>query len=196
MTMSDGVPVPTTPPVPAPASEPSTAQLPTDHGTGANAGQTQTVTDAGQDAGRRYTQEDIDRVVSERLNRQRAQLAREAEEGRLKAQQEWQRLATQHEARVKELEPQLEALQAGLEARDAELLKTVKAETKDWPPEAKALIPHEGDALAQMAAVDKARALVAKLGEPGEPNKSLVDREMDRLRATGTYGNRQPAPHP
>jgi hypothetical protein len=164
-----------------------------------------------------FTQDDLDRRIAHLVAKERAaadqrvQAERDAiEKDKLRAQQEWQKLAEQHETRVKELQPQLDALTKGIEARDAELLKTVKAETKDWPPEAKALIPAEGDALAQMAAVSSARALVAKLGEPGprtpgntpgprpagEPNKSLVDREMDRLRATGTYGNRQPAPHP
>lgn len=209
MTMPDGSAAtgapPASAPVPPPATAPATAQAPTDHGTGTNAG-TQPHAHA-QDAERRYTQEDIDRVVSERLNRQRAQLARESEEARLKGQQEWQQLATQHETRVKELEPRLEALEAAIAARDEILLKTVRTETKDWPAEAKALIPQDGDALAQMAAVDKARALVAKLAEPGprtpgnapgpraagEPNKTLVEREMERLRATGVYGNRAPA---
>lgn len=188
---------------------------PTDDGTGPNAG---TQTSRAAEPERRYTQDDIDRVVSERLNRQKAQLAREAEEARLKAQQEWQLLAQKHESRVKELEPTLEQMGEAIKARDALLLATVKAETKDWPAEAKALVPHEADALAQMAAVDKARPLVAKLAEqasgaagtqqgsqnwrppgntPGprpaqEPNKSLVERELERLRATGVYGNRGP----
>jgi hypothetical protein len=60
-----------------------------------------------------------------------------AEQQRLKEQGQWQGLAEQATARVKELEP----VQEDYKALSALLADQIKAQTKDWPKEVKDLLP-------------------------------------------------------
>jgi predicted nuclease with TOPRIM domain len=84
-----------------------------------------------------------------------------AEEKRLAEQGEFKALAEKHETRVKELEPVQERY-----SKLAELTsQRIQSEIKDWPAEAKALLPagENIDPLALMDAVDKVRPIVEKL---------------------------------
>lgn len=89
--------------------------------------------------------------------------AAKAEEERLAKQEEWQELAQKRQERIGELEPQAE-----LAAQYEEMvIAQVESEIEDWPDEAKALIPDDADTMAMIAAVKRARPLVAKLADAG-----------------------------
>lgn len=147
----------------------TTSTTSTDHGTGTNAGtQTQqTTTETTTSSERSFTQAQLDDIVKDRLNRQRAQLQQEQDMAALKAKAEWQPVAEKAEAELKELKPQLETLQGRIKTYEERLIKQVKETIKDWPAEAKALIPADADADTQMAAVEKARPLVERLSGTG-----------------------------
>lgn len=181
-----------------PTTQTTTTATTTENGTGTNAGtQTPTIPDP-TTTERTFSQAQLDDIVKDRLNRQRAQLQQEREQEAMKAQAKWEPLAQQHEARVKELEPQVTTLTDRIQGYEDILIRSVEAEIKDWPAEAKALIPAEADALAQMAAVEKARPLIAKItgataqgnGPGPRPRAGQQNNEQSvetLLRNTGRY---------
>lgn len=124
-----------------------------------------------------------------------------AEEQQLREQGQYKELAEQHESRVKELEP----IQERYNALSLRIRAQVRAETKDWPPELKDLVPGEEVAAEeQLAAIEKLRPVLKKLQEqargsvPGnrpDPKPSAMTPEqtrqeqLEKLRATGKYSN-------
>src|SRR4030095_13010946 len=68
--------------------------------------------------------------------KQRREAAKQLED-KAKEQGEWQKVAEQREARVKELEP----IQERYAALATLLTGQIKAQTKDWPKEVKDLLP-------------------------------------------------------
>lgn len=143
----------------------------------------------GGDSGKeepKFTQADLDRLIKDRLERERAAAAAKAQKDKeaaeaekLKEQAEWKTLAEQHEGRVKELEPQIEAIKAERDALAEIVTARVAAEIKDWPAEVKALIPDDGGLLVRLAAVEKARPIAAKLIEaPKVPGNGYDPRPL------------------
>lgn len=119
---------------------------------------------------KRFTQADLEHQINERLTRERTAAATKAQKDKdaadaeaLKVQAKWQELATQHEAKVKDLEPQLEALTAERDKLREHLANVVAAETKDWPKEVTDLLPATDDVLVRFEAVSRTRALAARL---------------------------------
>ncbi len=142
--------------------------------------------DAGGDKGggeKVFTQADVDRLIGERLKREREaqeKKEREAEEQRkaeeAKQQGEWQKLAEQHEGKVKELTAALETATAELEGLkkivQAQLDEGLKALPKDVLD--LDLVPGEDRPLTErLAGLAKAQAVAARIkggsNTPGTP---------------------------
>lgn len=171
------------------------------NGTGTNAG------NEGED--KRFTQAQLDAAIKERLDRERKGAADKAAKDKadadaqtLKEQLKFQELADRHEARVKELEPTVEALTAERDTLAKHLTEIVAAETKDWPKEVKDLLPAEdAGVLARYEAVARTRPLAERLGGtdtrqrgngPGpKPNgaagQQTSETIVEQKRASGMY---------
>lgn len=99
---------------------------------------------------------------------------KKAEEARLIAQGEFQKLAEKHAARVQELEP----LQGRFETLSTLITGQIEAQIKDWPAEVKTFDPGVDASVEQrLAWVEKSKPLIEKLqqqaqsGRPGNaPN--------------------------
>lgn len=149
--------------------------------------------------------EDLQRQIAElrkenashrRKFQEQTQASQAAEEARLKEQGEFQKLAEQHQSRVKELEPISEKYTQLTELVSAQ----IKAQTKDWPPEIKTFDPGENASIEdRLAWMEKSKPLIEKLqaSKPGNgPNpkpsqgsaKEAAQTAFDKLRATGQYG--------
>ncbi len=125
---------------------------------------------------------------------------RAAEEERLKAQGEHEKLAAQAKAEVAKLEPALEAAVAERDALREHLNSYISKQAKDWPADYRALIPEGDDALARWQAFERVQKVVPGVGAPrtpgnspspaprGQPDKSLVDIELERLSKSGAFG--------
>lgn len=122
-----------------------------------------------------------------------------AEEQKLREQGEFQKLAEQHQARVKELEPTVERYQ-----KLSDLVhEQIKAQVKEWPDEVKTLVPDKNTPVEErLTALEKLKPLAEKFAvqargaQPGNaPNPRPSDNvgstdvksAMERLRASGTY---------
>lgn len=97
----------------------------------------------GGDTERRYSQAEVDAILKERLDRAKRKADEETErrrqqeeQDRAKQQGEWQKLAEQHEARVKELEPVV----AKADRYEAALKTHLEAQRKDLPAHITALL--------------------------------------------------------
>lgn len=126
---------------------------------------------------------------------------RAAEEERLKAQGEHEKLAAQAKARVSELEPQLKSAETERDALREHLNGYIGKQTKDWPADYRALVPEGDDALARWQAFERVQKVAPGAGAPrtpgntpspaprgnGQPTKSLVDQEKERLLGTGWF---------
>jgi hypothetical protein len=96
----------------------------------------------------------------EAAQKKQEQAAAKALEERLKQQGEFQKLAEQHEARVKELEPTVERYTA----LTSLVSEQIEAQIKDWPAEAKIFDPGKDVPIEQrLDWMNKAKALVDKL---------------------------------
>lgn len=156
------------------------------------------------DPDKQFSQADVDRILSERLEREREKSKRDTEEAKRKATEaaleqnkEFEKLATERKAALEavsakaaELEPKVEALTKRAEAAEAAVAEFVKAEV-----EALKLSEALQDAIKDKAPVDrlrwltKHRAELAKSngnGVPGSPDadtgaKKLSDEERRKL---------------
>jgi hypothetical protein len=159
----------------------------------------------------RFTQAELDQHINARLQRERdaaaAKAAKDkeaAEAERQKAQGEWQQLATSHESRVKELEAFQTQHDSTVDAYDKALSRRIKAETADWPTEAKDALPKDATALELADAVERLRPMVARMTSTtppgrtpgnsasprpsgGVPGRTAVDEERAALRSSGKY---------
>lgn len=106
-----------------------------------------------------------------KAEQERATAKTKEDEEKLKATQEWEKLASQREARIKALEP--------LEADNLELTelltKYIDGETKNWPAEVKDTAPKGEVSAKEMAAwANSHRALAEKLMSSAAPQKPPV----------------------
>lgn len=122
----------------------------------------------------KFTQEDVDRIIRERLaeekrrnETQAEKIKRQAEDEAKAKQGEYQALAEQRAARIAELEPVAEQ-----NTRLQELMeRQIKDRLKNLPEEIRAMQP-DGDVLARFDWLSKAEAAAAKLQaarSPGTP---------------------------
>jgi len=161
---------------------------------------------------KQYSQVDMDKAIEQRLARERKQAEdkaaserQAAEEQALKQRQEWQKLAEQHEARVRTLEPQLQTTQERLGALADRINKQIDAGIKEWPLEARKMIPASDDVTGRQDAYDNLRALMEKQAaavaaatppprQPGTPQRQprpagpeAGPSVEEQLRASGRY---------
>jgi hypothetical protein len=128
----------------------------------------------------KFTQADVDRLITARLAREREQAEAKATRAReqqaadtLVAQGQFQALAEQHARRAEQLEAELSQQNAFVDRYADSLRKINRARIKDWSDEAKALIPRgdDVDPVEQAEAIERAAALVERLraleGSPG-----------------------------
>jgi hypothetical protein len=161
--------------------------------------------------GAQYTQEDVDRLVAERLGSARAEAeaaatrAREqAEEQRLKAAGAWEKIAEERAGKVGELESINSQHEADLDAYREALRKHNKAQMADWPAVLRDAVPHgeDDDPLDVARAIESHRGVAKELaggasGRGGVPGLGSAPRpapgpdaaeQVDRyLRSRGTY---------
>lgn len=136
----------------------------------------------------------------EAAKQKQEQLAAKALEDRLKQQGEFQKLAEQHEAKVKELEPTVERYTA----LTSLVSEQIEVQIKDWPAEAKIFDPGKDAPIEQrLDWMNKAKALVDKLNanatpqprhgngpnpKPASPTPEGFQEKIDRqLRTSGKY---------
>lgn len=138
----------------------------------------------------------LNKFEDDKIKQEKA--AAKALEERLKQQGEFQKLAEQHESRVKELEPTVERYTQ----LSSLVSQQIEAQIKDWPPEAKIFDPGKDAPIEQrLDWMNKAKALVDKLQaqpqtRPGNaPNprpasptpEGLQQRLETQLRSSGKY---------
>lgn len=137
--------------------------------------------DGGNKSEKTFTQAELNAAIDERLKRERAKSEKDAQKVRddaaaeaAKKNGEWQTLAEQREARVKELEalqPTLEQTQAERDAMKAALEDVVKAERKDLPAHITALLD-KLPLLEQREWLAKNKAELMKTASGGTPKPS------------------------
>ncbi|HEY3310564.1 MAG TPA: hypothetical protein VGK00_02885 [Anaerolineales bacterium] len=145
-----------------------------------------------QEAEKVFTQADLDRIIKERLEREKttrekaaAKAKEEAEAEGLKKSEEWQSLAKRLEARVGELEPASEQVTRYKSALD----KYLEAEKKDLPKHVLVLL-EKLDPVDQMEYLSANRDDIGKAskggeGVPASPNpkaRSLSEEEKEAAR--------------
>jgi hypothetical protein len=164
---------------------------------------TQTATTADE---KRFTQADLDRIINERLAREkdaekeRVKRAQEQakEQERIKAG-ELQAVAEERAAKLAELEPKVETLTATVTARDELIEKLITPRIKALPDEFRDLLP-DSDIAARVNAlikVEKAAEKAAAQRNPGTPsgprgsgatNTAIAPTDaIARKRASGDY---------
>lgn len=130
--------------------------------------------DAGQTGSdKQFNQADVDRIVKQRLEDDRRARKREADEQKAKEQGEWQQVATQHESRVKELEPQIETVTSERDSYATLVDTLIKPRLKALPDELRALMPDEATPQQRVEQLIKLEAAASKLqGQrtPGTPS--------------------------
>ena len=103
--------------------------------------------------------------------------AQETEEKRLKEQAEWQKLAEGHEAKVKELEPQVTTLTEKVTAYEAKIVELLEAKIKALGEAAKAAVdnlPGSPDTLQKLSWLNANEALFKTTPALGPGNQTKI----------------------
>jgi len=109
-------------------------------------------------------------AVAVRFQKERDDEKAKADETALKERQEWQKLAEQKDARVKELEPQVTATQERYSVLAEQVNKEIDAAIKDWPVDARALVPTTDDVAARREVYTRvSKLLTAGTVAPSRP---------------------------
>lgn len=133
-------------------------------------------------AGRSFTQEDVDRIVQERLERERQKqekaadkARREAEEQAAKDQGKWQELAESHAKRISELEslePQLEETQATADRYKGALERHLEVQRSELPGHITALLD-QLDPVAQLEWISEHRETITASQNGNQTKKGV-----------------------
>lgn len=123
------------------------------------------------------TKDEFQKAIDDRLKERLARKDKEREEAEAKAKRDAEREALKQKEEFKTLsetqEKELGELRPTKERYDqlSEMVKAqIEAEVKDWPEDAKNLLPDEPtDVLSFMRAVERVRPVAAKLKEQSEP---------------------------
>lgn len=134
-------------------------------------------TNSGNNGGddKKFTQAELDRIVQERLDRDRKKREAEAEKTRQEAEREALKQKEEYKALTETQEKELGELRPKAERYDtlAELVtKQLRDEVDAWPEEVKNLLPDSEpvEVLTFLQAVEKARPLAKRLtAEPAPP---------------------------
>jgi hypothetical protein len=109
----------------------------------------------------------VDAAITNRLARERkaaeertAADRQKAEQEQLKAKAEWEELAKQHEQTVRELQPQLDTERARYTALAERLNRQIETGIRDWPAEARKMVPASEDVAARLDAYENMRNLL------------------------------------
>jgi len=155
-----------------------------------------------------FSQADVDRIVKDRLEREKsarekaaAKLREDAEADALKKNQEWQTLSQKTEARANELQArvgELEAVGSQVERYKAALEKNLEAEKKDLPKHVLVLL-EKLDPVEQLEYLAANREVLGKAGRtsegvpstpsPRQRSLSEEDQEAARRSQAAIYQN-------
>lgn len=156
-----------------------------------------TDTSKSQDAEKKFTQDDLNRIAAKARQEERDKLKaakdkeeKERLEQQAKEQGEHQKLAEQYEGELKELKPQLEAATAEVEKYRETVAQIAKTELKSLPEEVRDISPAQyaedkslTNPLDVLAWLPKGKALAEKLN-----GQSAVKGAKPSPRANGTHG--------
>lgn len=157
----------------------------------------------------KFSQADIDRIVKDRLDKERERIAKSQTEAQEKAEREaaekkaledgeFRKVIDAKETELSSLRPKAElAVELSTFVNE-----TIDAEIKEWPDEVKTLVPDAADVQARAAEVKKLRPLAAKLstapprpgnGRDPKPAGALspaaeLEHKKRELRQSGGYG--------
>jgi hypothetical protein len=95
-----------------------------------------------------------------RLRSEQEQKDRKAELAQLAAKAEWEEIAKTHEQTVRELQPQLDSYKTRLETLSDRLNKQIEQGIRDWPAEARKMVPPSEDVAARLDAYENMRQLL------------------------------------
>lgn len=157
-----------------------------------------TDTSKDQDADKKFTQADLDRVAAKtrKEEQEKAKAAKDKEEkerleAQAKEQGEHQKLAEQYEGELKELKPQLETATAEVQKYKSAVSDLVKVELKALPEEVREISPAQyaddkslTNPLDVLAWLPKGKALAEKLN-----GQSAVKGAKPSPRANGAHGD-------
>jgi uncharacterized protein YdaU (DUF1376 family) len=140
----------------------------TDDSAGAPASQNAgpaTTTEA--DNERRFTQAQVDAAINNRLARERKAAEEKTAKERLAAEQkalaennEFKTLAERHAARLAQLEPELEVVTTKHAALAEKINRQIEQGIRDWPAEARKMVPASDDVAARLDAYENMRQLL------------------------------------
>ena len=127
----------------------------------------------GGEQARTFTQEELDRIIQERLERERRKLEaqkqaerEEAERKALEEQQKYRELADRLKSELEQVKPAAETAREQVERLTALIAEQINREIADWPEEVKALAPTEASAEEMLAWLEKSRPLAQMLMQP------------------------------
>jgi chromosome segregation ATPase len=122
---------------------------------------------AAADQERKFSQADLQRLLDQHTARERSRAEaaataerQKAEQAQLAAKAEWEELAKQHEQTVRELQPQLDSYKTRLETLSERLNKQIEQGIRDWPAEARKMVPATDDVAARLDAYENMRNLL------------------------------------
>jgi hypothetical protein len=113
---------------------------------------------------KKFTQSDIDRIVSERLTREKEKQERESRE----KQGEYEKLYGEVKPKFEQTTQENETLKKRLEALETAGHKQIDDLVKDWPKEVKDLDPGKDSLESRQAWVERVKPLAQKLGANGK----------------------------
>ena len=121
-----------------------------------------------------FTQEDVDKLISDRLKREQDKAAKDA----LAKQGEFQKLYEEAKPKLESLESELTATKAERDSLSAIVKKTIEGTITDWPAEIKDLYDAELSPEKQLQWIEKMKPVVAKLsGTTGTTKPPKVNGE-------------------
>jgi hypothetical protein len=124
--------------------------------------------DAAKAAEKRFTQADLDKAITDRLDREKTKTEREAKE----KQGEFEKLYNETKPKLEQNERDLAAITAERDELSAIVTKTIEGTIKDWPAEIKELHDKELSPAKQLVWVEKMRPVVEKMqGNSGGTQK-------------------------
>lgn len=148
-----------------------------------------------------FTKDQIEAIIKDRLDRQRAQFEaqkaqaeRQAQEAALVEQQKWQELAEQRRAELERLTP----VQERVTALESLIGAQITARSAQLPPALRELEPVDASIETRLAWLEKAQAAAAQFAGTGAPGSGgnprpadargrTLDEEKAALRARGSY---------
>lgn len=116
---------------------------------------------------KKFTQAEVDRIISERLSREKEKQDREQRE----KQGEFEKLYNEFKPKFEQVNEENTKLSERLKRLEEANHKQIEDQIKDWPEEVKALDPGNSDLEVRLAWVERVKPLAQKLVTPAKaPN--------------------------